>query len=128
MATFLTEMDGIGGSGDGEGCGVIVFGATNRLNSIDAALTRKGRFHHILEVSPPSDRESQLQLLHHFAMKAGLSGDSDMVKEMEEELDRKQLLLRFEEGDQAVNLSGADIENICREQIMLQMRRIQEKN
>jgi ATP-dependent Zn protease len=37
MATLLTEMDGI----DGSHSEVIVIGATNRLESIDAALLRK---------------------------------------------------------------------------------------
>jgi SpoVK/Ycf46/Vps4 family AAA+-type ATPase len=37
LATLLTEMDGI----DGIDHGVIVMGATNRLDSIDPALLRK---------------------------------------------------------------------------------------
>ena len=37
LATFLSEMDGIGGTSEG----VIVLGATNRVDSIDAALIRK---------------------------------------------------------------------------------------
>ncbi len=42
LATLLTEMDGIGSDGSGEGdCGVIVLAATNRLDCIDPALLRK---------------------------------------------------------------------------------------
>jgi transitional endoplasmic reticulum ATPase len=39
LSTLLNEMDGIESAG-----GVVVVGATNRLDMIDKALTRPGRF------------------------------------------------------------------------------------
>lgn len=133
LATFLTEMDGVAGGGDGEGCGVVVFAATNRLSCIDAALTRKGRFHHVLPVDPPPDRATRLQVLHSFAEKAGLERDAQAVREMEEELEKRQRVVDEEDRNSDVGgerskeiddrrLSGADIENICREQLMSRIR------
>ena len=40
LATLLSEMDGIAGKSSG----VIVLGATNRVDNIDSALLRKVRF------------------------------------------------------------------------------------
>ena len=48
MATFLTEMDGIGNSD-----GVLVVGATNRPEMIDDALLRPGRFDKLIYIPPP---------------------------------------------------------------------------
>ena len=97
MATLLTEMDGI----DGNDNGVIVIGATNRIDCIDAALLRKGRFHHILYIQPPSENE-RLQLLRYFCEKFSLP---DQI-----EVDLRTKLID--------NMSGADIENLCREESM----------
>ena len=125
-------MDGVGGGGDGEGCGVVVFAATNRLFCIDAALTRKGRFHHVLSVGPPPDRVTRLRVLHSFAERAGLEKDSQAMQEMEDEMEKRQRVV--DEGVpvgvggekleyiEDKKLSGADIENICREQLMSRMR------
>jgi AAA family ATPase, CDC48 subfamily len=49
VAQLLTLMDGMGGRGD-----VIVIGATNREDSVDAALRRPGRFDREIEVGVPN--------------------------------------------------------------------------
>jgi transitional endoplasmic reticulum ATPase len=46
--TLLTELDGLHGNDD-----VVVIAATNRLQSLDSALLRAGRFEHLVEVAPP---------------------------------------------------------------------------
>ncbi|KAF0693569.1 Aste57867_15434 [Aphanomyces stellatus] len=56
LSTLLNEMDGIGG----QSSDVIVMAATNRVDSLDAALVRPGRMDQALEVGYPSaaDREA----------------------------------------------------------------------
>jgi cell division protease FtsH len=54
---ILTEMDGFSGSE-----GVIVLAATNRPETLDAALLRPGRFDRRITVSPP-DREGRRKIL-----------------------------------------------------------------
>ncbi|GBE20506.1 ATP-dependent zinc metalloprotease FtsH [archaeon BMS3Abin17] len=49
VSQILTMMDGLKGRGK-----VIVIGATNRVNSIDPALRRPGRFDREIEISVPS--------------------------------------------------------------------------
>lgn len=111
LATFLTEMDGIGGMASGGG--VIVMGATNRVDVIDAALTRKGRFHHVLYVGPPPDHDTRMRLLLYYAEKSGLAEDDHCMLKLEEELRRREANI----GEDFI-ISGADIESMCREKIM----------
>ena len=103
MATLLTEMDGIDGGNDG----VVVIGATNRIECIDAALIRKGRFHHVLEVKPPSSHE-RLELIQYFSRKFQLP----LV--VQQTLEGRTMLLE--------EASGADIEGLCREAAMELLR------
>lgn len=109
LATLLTEMDGIGysedatssnfvGGNSSSASGVAVMAATNRLGAIDAALLRKGRFHHVLHVPAPDER-TRVLLLDYFADKCHLTP---------EEVKRTRAKLR--EGQ-----CGADVENLCRE-------------
>jgi transitional endoplasmic reticulum ATPase len=56
LSQFLAEMDGIE-----ELKGVLVLGATNRLDLIDAALLRPGRFDDIVEIAAP-DEDSRRQI------------------------------------------------------------------
>jgi transitional endoplasmic reticulum ATPase len=101
LASLLTEMDGIDGNGDG----VFVIAATNRVESIDAALLRKGRFHHLLHVPPPTAKDKQAMVTY-FG-------------------DRFQLPVETKEGLQGrlvEGMSGADVENLCREAGMLKIR------
>ncbi len=53
LCQLLTEMDGVEGLK-----GVIIIAATNRPDIIDKALTRPGRFDHLIYVPPP-DYESR---------------------------------------------------------------------
>jgi len=57
VSQLLTAMDGLNTRGR-----IIVIGATNRLNSVDPALRRPGRFDRELEISVP-DKESRLNIL-----------------------------------------------------------------
>lgn len=109
LATLLTEMDGIGynedrnsaisGSNNGAGAsGVAVMAATNRLGAIDAALLRKGRFHHVLHVPPP-DEQTRSLLLQYFAGKCRLEPE-----------EVESVRLKLKDGQ-----CGADVENLCRE-------------
>jgi SpoVK/Ycf46/Vps4 family AAA+-type ATPase len=103
LASLLTEMDGIDGNGDG----VFVIAATNRVDNIDAALLRKGRFHHVLHVPPPSLSERR-------AMVDYFGGRFQLSVETKESLQGEDRLV---EG-----MSGADVENLCREAGMRRIR------
>ncbi|KAI1730590.1 ATPase family associated with various cellular activities (AAA) domain-containing protein [Ditylenchus destructor] len=58
---FLTELDGVASSMEG----VYVLGATNRINLIDQALLRPGRFDHKIYVGPPNEKDrSEILNIH----------------------------------------------------------------
>jgi len=57
VSQILTMMDGLKSRGE-----VIVIGATNRLNALDPALRRPGRFDREIEISVPS-KEGRLAIL-----------------------------------------------------------------
>src|SRR3989338_160014 len=57
VSQLLTMMDGLKSRGR-----IIVIGATNRINSIDPALRRPGRFDREIEISVP-DKKSRLNIL-----------------------------------------------------------------
>ncbi len=57
VSQLLTMMDGLNSRGK-----VIVVGATNRINAIDPALRRPGRFDRELEINVP-DKEGRLSIL-----------------------------------------------------------------
>ena len=106
LATLLTEMDGITSGGGGNDDldhdnHVIVMGATNRVDCIDAALLRKGRFHQIIHVPLPTSTE-RLKLLHYFATKCAVSSSH-----------METLQLSLKEG-----MSGADVENVVKMDMM----------
>ena len=56
VSTFLENMDGLQKTD-----GVVVLAATNRPESVDAALTRPGRFDRLVEVPLP-DRDGRRQI------------------------------------------------------------------
>ncbi|MEW5767348.1 MAG: CDC48 family AAA ATPase [bacterium] len=100
ISQFLTEMDGIE-----ELKGVVVLAATNRLDLIDPALLRSGRFDLLLELPLP-DEKTRKEIFRIHTKNKPLARDVDL----------KQLAKETEE------MVGSDIEFICRKAAMLAIR------
>lgn len=90
---ILTEMDGFDPTAD-----VVVIGATNRLDVLDAALLRPGRFDRRVVVRPP-DRRGRRLILHVHARDVLLGEDVDL----------DDLAAR------TAGMSGADLANLVNE-------------
>jgi transitional endoplasmic reticulum ATPase len=101
LSQFLAEMDGIE-----ELKGVLVLGATNRVDMVDAAMLRPGRFDEIVELLEP-DEESRRQIFEvHLRGKplgAGISA-ADLATRSE-------------------GFSGAEIEWVCTKAALHAVRR-----
>jgi len=54
LSQFLAELDGVE-----ELNGVLVLGATNRLDMLDAAMVRPGRFDHVVELGAPDEKSRE---------------------------------------------------------------------
>lgn len=102
VSTLLALMDGLDGRGQ-----IIVIGATNRIDAIDPALRRPGRFDRELCFTLPS-RAARRQILQ---IKTK-SWDPPLPAEL---LDRV--------ADKCVGYCGADLEALCRESFLNSVRR-----
>jgi len=100
VSQLLAEMDGIE-----ELKGVVVLAATNRLDIVDPALLRPGRFDVLVELPVP-DREARMAILRVHTQGKPLAPDVDL----------SQL------AERTVGLVGADIEGVCRQAAMLAIR------
>jgi transitional endoplasmic reticulum ATPase len=105
IGQFLTEMDGIE-----DLKGVIVLAATNRIDLIDPALLRSGRFDLIFELPLP-DAKTREKIFSIHTRRKPLGKKVNLAK-----------LAAKTEG-----LTGSDIEFICRKAAMLAIRRLIEK-
>jgi len=101
ISQLLAEMDGLVSLQN-----VVVIAATNRLDIIDPAVLRPGRFDRLIYVPAP-DEQSRLQIFKIFAKNMPLSHDVSP-----EEL-----------ASTTKGYSGADIEAVCREAAMNALRR-----
>lgn len=72
VAQLLSLMDGMSSRGK-----VVVIGATNRINAIDPALRRPGRFDREMEIGVP-DREGRLEILQIHTRGMPLEKDVDL--------------------------------------------------
>jgi cell division protease FtsH len=72
LNALLTEM-----SGFYENKGIIVIGATNRLDTLDEALLRPGRFDRQIEINLP-DVNSRFKILTHYAKQKPLSDNINL--------------------------------------------------
>ncbi|HEV8289907.1 MAG TPA: CDC48 family AAA ATPase [Candidatus Norongarragalinales archaeon] len=102
---LLTELDGISNLKD-----VVVIGATNRVDIMDPALLRPGRFDKLIEIPMP-DAETRLAIFKVHTAKMPIEKDVDL----------KSLAKNTE------NFSGADIEAVCREAGMNTIRESKDK-
>lgn len=108
VSQLLTELDGIE-----ELKGVMVLAATNRLDRMDPALIRPGRFDYLVELPVPN-LESRRTILEIHTRTMPLTHGPGVSPEDVVDLD---LLAAATEG-----LVGADIESICRRAATLAIR------
>lgn len=73
LNTLLSEMDGFDGSG-----GVVVIAATNRIEDLDPALTRPGRFDNHFAVSLPATAKERKVIINLYAGNKKFADDVDM--------------------------------------------------
>jgi hypothetical protein len=114
LLQLLVEMDGF----DTKKSGVLLIGATNRKEVLDAALLRSGRFDRVLRMGLPTMAERFDVLTVHAAGKT-LPRGADSVSE------------EFPEGDALLRTaamltegySGADLANLLNEAAILSVRR-----
>ncbi len=99
---ILVEMDGLE-----DRKGIVVIASTNRLDLLDKALLRPGRFDRII-YTPPPDEESRLKIL-------GVhTKDMNLTDEARDFLPKLAQITAF--------YSGADLDNLCRESGMQAIR------
>src|SRR6266496_5126479 len=102
VSQLLSAMDGMSSRGK-----VVVIGATNRINAIDPALRRPGRFDREIEIGVP-DRDGRLEILQIHTRGMPLSKDVDLKE-----------LAGITHG-----YVGADMAALCKEAAMRSLRRI----
>jgi transitional endoplasmic reticulum ATPase len=101
VSQLLTEMDGLEGLKD-----VILLAATNRVDMLDPALLRSGRFGRHIEIPMP-DLESRIEIFKIHLRNKPLSKDVDIEK-MAKDLE---------------GYTGADIQAVCEEATLLTIRK-----
>ncbi|GAN32152.1 MAG: AAA family ATPase [Candidatus Brocadia sp. AMX2] len=100
IGQFLTEMDGIE-----ELKGVLVLAATNRMDQIDPALLRAGRFDYLIEIPIP-DEETRLKIFQIHTKDKPLEKGLDLRKFTKE----------------TDGMTGADIELVCKRAALMTIR------
>jgi len=101
VSQLLTLMDGLKSRGQ-----VIVIGATNRIDAIDPALRRPGRFDREIRIGVP-DRNGRKEILQIHTRRMPLADDVDLDE-----------LANITHG-----FTGADLAALCREAAMSALRR-----
>jgi transitional endoplasmic reticulum ATPase len=102
VAQLLSSMDGMSSRGK-----VVVIGATNRINAIDPALRRPGRFDREIELGVP-DRNGRLEILQIHTRGMPLAKDVNLDKL----------------ADISHGFVGADLQSLSKEAAMRALRRI----
>ena len=106
VAQLLTEIDGVSNLKD-----IVIIGATNRIDMVDSAFLRPGRFEKILLIPLP-DLKTREKIFEVYISKMNVDSKikiSELAKETE-------------------GFSGADIEAVCREAGLSEIRIIVEKS
>ncbi len=102
VSQLLSLMDGLRGRGE-----IICVGATNRINAIDEALRRPGRFDREIEFGVPNVKgRKEIFQIHTRGMPLEMDVDLDKYSEITH------------------GFVGADIMAVCREAAMFSLRRI----
>jgi transitional endoplasmic reticulum ATPase len=102
VSQLLSAMDGMSSRGK-----VVVIGATNRINAIDPALRRPGRFDREIEIGVP-DRNGRLEILQIHTRGMPVANDVNLEKL----------------ADISHGFVGADLQALSKEAAMRALRRI----
>src|SRR5918998_298687 len=102
VAQLLSLMDGLASRGK-----VVVIGATNRINAVDPALRRPGRFDREIEIGVP-DRDGRLDVLQIHTRGMPLAKDVNLEKL----------------ADISHGFVGADLQALAREAAIRALRRV----
>ncbi|KAL3677045.1 hypothetical protein R1sor_026993 [Riccia sorocarpa] len=106
LIQILTELDGFQSSN----AKVLVVGATNRLDMLDPALLRKGRFDKTISIGLPTE-EGRLAILRVHARNKAFNSEKE-----------KEELLK-EIAQQTYDFSGAELQNVLNEAAILAARK-----
>ena len=98
---LLTEMDGFNSN-----TGVVVIGATNRIDILDAALLRPGRFDRQITITLPTKKDREAILKVHA-----------QNKKLDESVSFSEI------AQETAGFSGADLANLLNEAALLSVRR-----
>ncbi len=101
VGQFLSELDNLTALD-----GVVVLGATNRIDLVDPALLRPGRFDFVLEIPLPDER-TRREIFRVHLRRMPVAPSVDVAE-----------LAKSSEG-----LSGADLEAVCQQAAIQQVRR-----
>ncbi|XP_056378682.1 ATPase family AAA domain-containing protein 2 [Hyla sarda] len=102
VSTLLALMDGLDSRGE-----IVVIGATNRLDSIDPALRRPGRFDREFLFSLP-DRDARLEILKIHTKEWNPKPSEIFLQEL---------------AEKCVGYCGADVKSVCAEAALCALRR-----
>nr|XP_027197263.1 peroxisome assembly factor 2-like [Dermatophagoides pteronyssinus] len=120
VSQLLAELDGINSrqklSDELSTPIVFVIGATNRVDLIDSALLRPGRFDKIIEVPIPKDRKSRQAIIN------ALIKNFHFEEEQNGQRQRQEIVDEIEQCSPPL-LSGADFYAICSSAMMICLRR-----
>jgi transitional endoplasmic reticulum ATPase len=105
LSQFLSEMDGVEEMKD-----VLVLGATNRVDMLDPAVLRPGRFDYVLEISDPTENDRREIFAVHLRNRP--LGQGIVIED---------LAARTE------GFSGAQIESVCNKAALGAIRRVVER-
>ncbi|MBN2734168.1 MAG: CDC48 family AAA ATPase [Methanomicrobiaceae archaeon] len=138
VAQLLTMMDGLEERGQ-----VVVIGATNRLDAIDQALRRPGRFDREIEIGVPGE-EDRLEILRIHTRGMPIEGENLILEKRKEcesvegdakekfeeefkiiadEVHKKREMMLNEFSSKTNGFVGADLASLAREAAMRALRR-----
>ena len=104
LSTLLNEMDGVENIKD-----ILIVGASNRIDLIDQALLRPGRFGKLLHIGNPN-QETRKKIIENYLKKFELKFNvEDLSKEME-------------------GFSSAQVVSVCKEAVFCLIRKIIDEN
>ena len=116
LSTLLNEMDGISKSKQ-----LLVIAATNRIDMVDPALLRPGRFDQHIHVPLPNSSERQ-SIMRALCRKINYNNRNTVNHADNAMLLDVEALIKYAGSDSCEEFSGADLKNLLNQSLMSTMR------